>query len=54
MRDCLNITLLIWVAAVSLALLLSQKAVVVHSCYKSTSMHRVKWTIKVVKYSVQK
>lgn len=49
MGDCLNIILLSWVAAVSLPLILSQKAIVLHSCVIKTELaHRIKLTMELI------
>lgn len=49
MGDCLNITLLSWVAAVSLPLILSQEAIVLHSCViKTEPQQRIKLTMELI------
>lgn len=49
MGDCLNITLLSWVATVSLPVILSQKAIVLHSCVIKTELaHRIKLTMELI------
>ena len=49
MGDCLNITLLSWVAAVSLPLVLSQEAIVLHSCViKTEPAQRIKLTMELI------